>query len=74
MRGASECQMAGKDLGGRRERFTNSTLDNARQLADSGQSAPQLARDRGMSRATLYRRISGNEAQHPRLVLVECRS
>jgi len=55
---------AGKDLGGRRERFTNSQIDNARRLIDAGQPATQVARDLGMSRATLYRRIAGIEAQH----------
>jgi transcriptional regulator of acetoin/glycerol metabolism len=31
---------------------------------DTGQLATQVARDLGMSRATLYRRIAGIEAQH----------
>ena len=60
----SKRRAAGKDLGGRRERFTNSQIDNARRLIDSGQPATQVARDLGMSRATLYRRIAEIEAQH----------
>lgn len=54
---------AGKDLGGRRPQFTNSQIDNARRLIDAGQSATQVARDLGMSRATLYRRIAEIDAQ-----------
>lgn len=60
----SKRRAAGKDLGGRREQFTNSQIDNARRLIDAGQPATQVARDLGMSRATLYRRISEIEAQH----------
>lgn len=48
----------GRDLGGRPEKFTMSQISNARRLIDSGQSAAQVARDLGMSRATLYRRLS----------------
>ncbi|MDJ0318658.1 recombinase family protein [Arthrobacter antibioticus] len=54
---------AGKDLGGRRPQFTNSQIDNARRLIDAGQSATHVARDLGMSRATLYRRIAEIDAQ-----------
>lgn len=60
----SKRRAAGKDLGGRRERFTNSQIDNARRLIDGGQPATHVARDMGMSRATLYRRIAEIEAQH----------
>jgi DNA invertase Pin-like site-specific DNA recombinase len=60
----SKRRAAGKDLGGRRERFTNSQIENARRLIAGGEPAIQVARDLGMSRATLYRRIAGNEAQH----------
>lgn len=60
----SKRRAAGKDLGGRRERFTDSQIDNARRLIDAGQPATQVARDLGMSRATLYRRIAEIEAQH----------
>ncbi|WP_211877058.1 recombinase family protein [Pseudarthrobacter albicanus] len=60
----SKRRAAGKDLGGRRERFTNSQIENARRLIAGGEPAIQVARDMGMSRATLYRRIAGIEAQH----------
>ena len=60
----SKRRAAGKDLGGRRPQFTNSQIDNARRLIDAGQSATQVARDLGMSRATLYRRIAEIEAQN----------
>jgi DNA invertase Pin-like site-specific DNA recombinase len=60
----SKRRAAGKDLGGRRERFTNSQIKNARRLIAGGEPAIQVARDLGMSRATLYRRIAGIEAQH----------
>ena len=48
---------AGKDLGGRRRIFTDSQIRNALRLIEAGESATQVARDLGMSRATLYRRI-----------------
>lgn len=48
---------AGKDLGGRRRAFTDSQIRNAVTLIESGRPASQVARDLGMSRATLYRRI-----------------
>ncbi|RFA11702.1 resolvase [Subtercola boreus] len=48
---------AGKDLGGRRQEFTDSQILNARRLIDAGEPAAQVARDLRMSRATLYRRI-----------------
>jgi DNA invertase Pin-like site-specific DNA recombinase len=54
---------AGRDLGGRRERFTDSQIENARRLIDAGQPATQVARDLGMSRATLYRRIGELDAR-----------
>ena len=60
----SKRRAAGKDLGGRRPQFTNSQIDNARRLIDAGQSATPAARDLGMSRATLYRRIAEIEAQN----------
>ena len=43
--------------GGRRHTFTDSQTRNAVRLLDSGEPATQVARDLGMSRATLYRRI-----------------
>ncbi|PWF87763.1 resolvase [Kocuria rosea] len=48
---------AGKDLGGRRQTFTDSQIRNALRLIDGGEPATQVGRDLGMSRATLYRRI-----------------
>lgn len=60
----SKRRAAGKDLGGRRNTFTTSQIENARRLIASGESATQVAQDLGMSRATLYRRIAGIEAQH----------
>ena len=48
---------AGKDLGGRRPQFTDSQIKNAARLIASGEPAAQVARDLGMSRATLYRRM-----------------
>ena len=54
---------AGHDLGGRRPAFTDSQVANARRLIASGLPATHVARDLGMSRATLYRRIADLEAQ-----------
>lgn len=48
---------AGKDLGGRRRAFTDSQIRSAMKLIESGEPATQVARDFGMSRATLYRRF-----------------
>jgi DNA invertase Pin-like site-specific DNA recombinase len=48
---------AGKDLGGRKAQFTDSQIRSAARLIESGESAAQVARDVGMSRATLYRRM-----------------
>ena len=48
---------AGGNLGGRRQRFTDSQIRSARRLIEAGQPAAQVARDLGMSRATLYRRL-----------------
>jgi len=48
---------AGKDLGGRRQAFTASQIANAARLIEAGEPATQVARDLGMSRATLYRRL-----------------
>ncbi|MET3721315.1 recombinase family protein [Arthrobacter sp. UYEF21] len=59
----SKRRAAGRDLGGRRERFTDSQIQNARRLIDAGQPATQVARDLGMSRATLYRRMSELDAR-----------
>lgn len=54
---------AGRDLGGRRPTFTDSQVENARRLIEGGQPAIEVARDLGMSRATLYRRIAELEAK-----------
>ena len=54
---------AGMDLGGRRETFSDSQISNARRLINQGQPAAHVARDLGMSRATLYRRINNLEAR-----------
>lgn len=48
---------AGGDIGGRRQKFTDSQIRSALSLIEAGQPAAQVARDIGMSRATLYRRI-----------------
>ena len=53
----SKRRAAGLDLGGRREKFTHSQLEKARKLIDAGEPATHVARDLGMSRATLYRRL-----------------
>jgi len=58
----SKRRAAGKDLGGRRARFTDSQIQNARRLINAGESATQVAIDLSMSRATLYRRISELDA------------
>ena len=59
----SKRRAAGKDLGGRRPQFTDSQVNNARRLIDGGQSGTQVAKDLGMSRATLYRRMAEIEAR-----------
>lgn len=50
----SKRRAAGKDLGGRKQQFTGSQI----RLIEGGGPAAQVARDLGMSRATLYRRIA----------------
>ena len=52
---------AGKNLGGRQQLFTPSQIQNAQRLINAGESATQVAKDLHMSRATLYRQISGLE-------------
>ena len=47
---------AGKDLGGRPRRVTDSQIRSAPRLVQRGDAAAQVARDLGMSRATFYRR------------------
>ncbi|QGV65515.1 recombinase family protein [Clavibacter nebraskensis] len=48
---------AGRDLGGRRRKFTDSQIANAAQLIAAEKPAAQVARDLGMSTTTLYRRL-----------------
>ena len=52
----SKRRAAGKDLGGRPRRVTDSQIRSAVRLVDGGEPAAQVARDLGMSRATFYRR------------------
>jgi DNA invertase Pin-like site-specific DNA recombinase len=52
----SKRRAAGKNLGGRPQRITDSQIHNALRLVQAGEPAAQVARDLGMSRATLYRR------------------
>jgi DNA invertase Pin-like site-specific DNA recombinase len=59
----SKRRAAGRDLGGRRQQFSDSQINNARRLIDAGEPATHVARDLGMSRATLYRRIAETEAR-----------
>lgn len=46
-------RVAGKDFGGRRPIITDSQIRNVLRLIDAGESATQVARDLGLSRATL---------------------
>lgn len=57
---------AGLDLGGRREKFTESQLRKAAKLIEGGDPASHVARDLHMSRATLYRRLKTLPAQQGR--------
>lgn len=57
---------AGKDLGGRRVKFTDSQSRNAARLVKQNEPAAQVSKDLGMSRATLYRRIRALEEQESR--------
>lgn len=52
----SKRRAAGKDLGGRPQRITDSQIRSALSLIEGGTPAAQVARDLGMSRATFYRR------------------
>lgn len=56
---------AGKDLGGRPRRITDSQIQNAIRLIESGEPTAQVARDLGMSRATFYRRAQTLTPQKP---------
>jgi DNA invertase Pin-like site-specific DNA recombinase len=53
----SKRRAAGLDLGGRRQVFTERQIKSAADLIEKGRPATHVARDMGMSRATLYRRI-----------------
>lgn len=53
----SKRRAAGKNLGGRKVQFTESQIKSAARLIESGEPAAQVARNLGMSRATLYRRL-----------------
>jgi DNA invertase Pin-like site-specific DNA recombinase len=52
----SKRSAAGKDLGGRPQRITDSQIRSAVQLVEGGEPVAQVARDLGMSRANFYRR------------------
>lgn len=52
----SKRRAAGKNLGGRPQRITDSQIRSALSLIDGGTPAAQVARDLSMSRATFYRR------------------
>ncbi|WP_374231382.1 recombinase family protein [Frigoribacterium faeni] len=59
----SKRRQTGSDLGGRRLMFTDSQIRSAIRLLNAGHSPSQVARDFGMSRATLYRRIATLDAE-----------
>ncbi|WP_407792059.1 recombinase family protein (plasmid) [Streptomyces sp. L7] len=52
----SKRRAAGKNLGGRPQRITDSQIHSALSLIEGGTPAAQVTRDLGMSRATFYRR------------------
>ncbi|PPF34398.1 recombinase family protein [Rathayibacter sp. AY1A3] len=52
----SKRRAAGKNLGGRPQKITDSQIKSALRLVEGGEPAAQVARDLGMSRATFYRR------------------
>jgi DNA invertase Pin-like site-specific DNA recombinase len=52
----SKRRAAGRNLGGRPRRITDSQIRSALSLIEGGTPATQVARDLGMSRATFYRR------------------
>jgi DNA invertase Pin-like site-specific DNA recombinase len=52
----SKRREAGKNLGGRPRRVTDSQIKSAIRVFEGGEPAAQVARDLGMSRATFYRR------------------
>ncbi|MEI3866139.1 recombinase family protein [Microbacterium sp. CCNWLW134] len=52
----SKRRAAGKNLGGRPQRITDSQIHNAIRLVRSGEPVTEVARDLGMSRSSYYRR------------------
>ncbi|QRQ79327.1 recombinase family protein [Glutamicibacter protophormiae] len=52
----------GGDIGGRRPAFTDSQIRTAAKLSQAGEPATPIAKDLGMSRVTLYRRIKDTES------------
>jgi DNA invertase Pin-like site-specific DNA recombinase len=67
----SKRRAAGKDLGGRPRRLTDSQIRSAVRLVEGGDPAAQVARDLGMSRATFYRRSRALKDQPHRIILPE---
>ena len=59
----SKRRAAGKDLGGRRQHFSDSQIRNARRLIEAGEQATHVARHLGMSRTSLYRRMAELDAR-----------
>lgn len=59
----TRCRAAAHDLGGRRPAFTDSQIANARRFIHAGQPATHVARDLGMSGATLYRCMADLDAR-----------
>jgi len=59
----SKRRQTGSDLGGRRPMFTDSQIRSAIRLLNAGHPPSEVARDFGMSRATLYRRIATLDSQ-----------
>lgn len=56
----SKRRAKGLDLGGRKAQYSDSQIENAKQLIAGGKPAAQVAHDLGMSRATLYRRMTSS--------------
>ncbi len=50
---------AGKDLGGRWQLYSDSQLRTAWKAIEDEEPGARVARDMGISRATLYRRLKG---------------
>lgn len=54
----SKRRAAGKDLGGRPRRITDSQMRSALHLIQNGETTAQVIRDLGISRSTFYRRAA----------------